>query len=151
MPYGWVTVAEAREFFKLVWEKAEEMQVPVSMAVVNPEGHLIALERMDDAGWLTAEIAYAKAHTVAAFRTMSPRFPDGLTIRRWFQERNPQMMINSSIATGGKIVASGGSTPIFRGKELIGCFGVSGGTSEQDEVMGRYARGKMGWSPEPTE
>ena len=54
MPYGWVTVAESREFFKYVWERAEEMEVPVSMAVVNPEGHLIAMERMDDAGWLTA-------------------------------------------------------------------------------------------------
>lgn len=151
MPYGWVTVSECREFFMHVWDKALEMRVPVSMAVVNPEGHLLALERMDEAGWLTAEIAYAKAFTVAAFRTMSPRFPDGLTIRRWFQERNPQMMINSAIFTNGKIVASGGSTPIFRGKELIGCFGISGGTSEQDEEMGRYARAKMGWASEPEE
>ena len=151
MPNGWVTAAEAREFFTYVWEKAEEMQVPISMCVVNPEGHLIALERMDDAGFITAEIAWAKAYTVAAFRTMSPRFPDGLTIRRWFQERNPQMMINSSVMTGGKIVASGGSTPIFRGKQMIGCFGISGGTSEQDEEMGRYARAKIGWAHEPEE
>lgn len=151
MPYDWVTVAESRKFFKYVWEKAEEMQIPVSMAVVNPEGHLVAMERMDDAGWLTAELASAKAHTVAAFRSMSPRFPDGLTIRRWFQERNPQMMINSAIMTNGKIVASGGSTPIFRGKNMVGCFGISGGTSEQDEEMGRYARAKMGWAHEPTE
>ena len=103
------------------------------------------------AGFMTAEIAWGKAYTVAAFRSMSPRFPDGLTIRRWFQERNPQMMINASIMTGGKIVASGGSTPIFRGKEMIGCFGISGGTSEQDEEMGRYARAKLGWAHEPEE
>ena len=144
-----VTVAECREFFKHVWDKAREMGVPVSMAVVNAEGHLIALERMEDAGFITAEIAYAKAFTVAAFRSMSPRFPDGLVIRRWFQERNPQMMVNASVMTGGKVVASGGSTPIFKGKELVGAFGISGGTSEQDEEMGIYARPKVGWAREP--
>lgn len=144
-----VTVAECREFFRYVWEKAQQMQIPVSMAVVNAEGHLIALERMEEAGFITAEIAAAKAFTVAAFRSMSPRFPDGLVIRRWFQERNPQMMVNASVMTGGKVVASGGSTPIFKGKELAGAFGISGGTSEQDEEMGIYARAKVGWAREP--
>ncbi|MBM3940597.1 MAG: heme-binding protein [SAR202 cluster bacterium] len=144
-----ITVAECREFFKYVWEKAEEMEVPVAMAVVTAEGSLIALERMDNAGFITAEIAYAKAYTVAAFRSMSPRFPDGVFIRNWFKERNPQMLVNASVMTGGKIVASGGSTPIFRGKELVGAFGISGGTSEQDEEMGIHARAKMGWAKEP--
>ena len=141
-----IRVAECREFFSHVWDKASEMRVPVAMAVVSPEGHLLALERMDDAGFLTSEIASAKAFTVAAFRSMSPRFPDGLAIRQWFRERNPQMMINASVFTGGRVVASGGSTPIFRGSELIGAFGISGGTSEQDEEMGQYARAQMGWS-----
>ena len=89
-----------REFIRAVVEKAEQMHVPVSIAVVNAEGHLIALERMDDAGFLTVEIAAGKAFTVAAFRSMSPRFPDGLAIQQWFRERNPQMMINASVFTG---------------------------------------------------
>ena len=50
------------------------MGVPVSVAIVGPEGHLIALERMDDAGFITPDTARAKAFTVAAFRSMSPRF-----------------------------------------------------------------------------
>src|SRR5262252_6338523 len=105
---------ECREFIKAVIEKAEQMRVPVSIAVVGPEGHLIALERMDDAGFITPEIAIAKAYTMAAMRAMSPRFPDGLVIQKWFMERNPQMMINSAIFTNGKIVASGGMAPVFR-------------------------------------
>ena len=121
------------------------MRVPVSMAVVNAEGHLIALERMDDAGFLTAEIAWSKAFTVAAFRSMSPRFPDGLVIQQWFKERNPQMLMNASIFTGGRIVVSGGCAPVFRGDELVGAYGISGGTSDQDEVMGRYARELVKW------
>ncbi|PZC44903.1 MAG: Uncharacterized conserved protein GlcG, DUF336 family [Chloroflexi bacterium] len=140
-----IRAVDCHPFFEAVTEKASAMGVPVAMAVVNAEGHLIALERMDDAGFITPDIAYAKAYTVAAFRSMSPRFPDGLLIRRWFQERNPQMMVNASVMTGGKVVASGGSTPIFVGDELVGAYGVSGGTSEQDEVIGQHARGVVGW------
>jgi len=62
---------ECREFIKAAIEKADEMGVPVSIAVVGPEGNLIALERMDDAGFVTPETAWAKAYTVAAFRSMS--------------------------------------------------------------------------------
>ncbi len=138
-------VRECRPFFDAVTAKAEEMRVPVSMAIVNAEGHLIALERMDDAGFLTAEIAWSKAFTVAAFRSMSPRFPDGLVIQQWFKERNPQMLMNASVFTGGRVVVSGGSAPIFRGDELVGAYGISGGTSDQDEVIGRYARELVNW------
>ena len=137
---------ECREFIKAVIEKAEAMRVPISIAVVGPEGHIIAVERMDDAGFITPETAIAKAFTVAAFRSMSPRFPDGLVIQQWFKERNPQMMMNSSIFSNGRIVASGGCAPIFIGDTLVGAYGVSGGTSDQDEVMARHARAKVGWA-----
>lgn len=137
---------ECRAFIQAVVEKAEAMGVPVAIAVVNPEGHLLALERMDDAGFITPEIAWGKAFTMAAFRSMSPRFPDGLVIQQWFKERNPQMLMNASVFTGGRVVVSGGTAPVFKGDEMVGCYGISGGTSDQDEVMGRYAREKIGWA-----
>jgi glc operon protein GlcG len=137
---------ECREFIKAVIEKADQMGVAVSIAVVGPEGNLIALERMDEAGFITPEIAWGKAYTAAAMRAMSPRFPDGLVIQQWFKERNPQMMMNASIFTGGKIVASGGCAPIFRGNEMVGAYGVSGATSGQDEEMAIYARERVGWA-----
>ena len=86
---------ECREFIKAVVEKADVMGVPVSIAVVGAEGHLIAVERMDEAGFITPETAIGKAFTVAAFRSMSPRFPDGLVIQQWFKERNPQLLVKS--------------------------------------------------------
>lgn len=135
-----------REFIAACVEKAEEMHTPVAIAVVNAEGHLLALERMDEAGFITPEIAWSKAFTVAAFRAMSPRFPDGLAIQHWFKERNPQMLMNASVFTNGRVVVSGGSAPIFSGDELIGAYGISGGTSDQDEIIGRYARQKVGWA-----
>jgi len=142
-------LAECRRFFRAVIGKAEEMKVPVSIAIVGPEGHMIALERMDNAGWITPETSLAKAFTMAAFRSMSPRFQDGLVTQQWLRERNPQLAVNAAVFTGGKIFISGGAAPIFKGNELVGAYGISGGTSDQDEVMGRHAREKLGWRHMP--
>jgi len=140
---------ECRPFFDAVDHKAKEIGVRVSTAVVGPEGNLIALERMDGAGFITPETAIAKAYTVAAFRSMSPRFPDGLVIHKWFLERNPQMMMNAAVFTGGKVAASGGSAPIFRGNDMVGAYAISGATSGQDEEIAEYARQTVGWAKTP--
>ena len=141
--------ADCREFIKAVIEKADTMKVPVSVAVVGPEGHLIAVERMDEAGFITPETAIAKAFTVAAFRSMSPRFPDGLVIQQWFKERNPQLLVSLAAMTNGRIAAIGGSAPAFKGNELVGAYGISGGSSQQDEEMAVHARAKVGWAHVP--
>jgi uncharacterized protein GlcG (DUF336 family) len=125
------------------------MGAPVSVAVVGLEGHLIAVEHMDAAGFITPETAIAKAFTVAAFRSMSPRFPDGLVIQQWFKERNPQLLVALASLTNGRIAASGGAAPVFSGDEMIGAYGISGGTSQQDEEMALHARAKVGWPHQP--
>src|SRR5258708_17851694 len=140
---------ECREYIQAVTEKAAEMGVPITVAVVGPEGHLIALERMDDAGFITPDTARAKAYTAAAFRSMSPRFPDGLVIQQWFKERNPQLMIAMAVMSNGRVAASGGAAPVFKGNEMVGCYGISGATSDQDEVIAQYARSKAGWAHLP--
>lgn len=141
-----LTLTECRAFIDAAMAKAAEMGVPVSVAIVGPEGHVIAVERMDTAGFITPDTARAKAYTMAAFRTMSPRFADGLVIQQWFKERNPQMLINASALTNGQIAASGGAAPIFVGDEMVGAYGISGATSGQDEVIGRHARAAVGWA-----
>ena len=87
---------------------------------------------------------------MAAFRSMSPRFPDGLVIQQWFKERNPQLLISLAAMTNGKIAASGGGAPVFRGNEMVGAYGICGGTSQQDEEMARLRprQGRLGASVE---
>ena len=143
--------AECRKFIEAVVEKAGEMGVPISVAVVGPEGHIIAVERMDEAGFITPETAIAKAFTVAAFRSMSPRFPDGLVIQQWFKERKPQLLVSLAAMTNGRIAASGGAAPVFRGNEMVGAYGISGGTSQQDEIIAQHARAKVGWAHTSTD
>jgi hypothetical protein len=48
--------------------------------------------------------------------------------------------------TNGRIAASGGAAPVFKGAEMVGAYGISGGTSQQDEEMAVYARAKVGWA-----
>jgi glc operon protein GlcG len=140
---------ECRQFIQAVTEKAEEIGAPVAIAIVNGEGHVLAIERMDDAGFIAPDMARAKAFTVAAWRAISPRFQDGLVIQKWFQERNPQILINASALTNGQVYVSGGCAPIFKGDEMVGAYGIAGGTSDEDEAMGRYAREKLGWAHLP--
>ena len=80
---------------------------------------------------------------------MSPRFPDGLVIQQWFKERNPQLLVSLAAMTNGRIAASGGSAPVFKGDEMVGAYGISGGTSQQDEEMAIYARAKVSWAHVP--
>jgi glc operon protein GlcG len=142
-------LVECRPFFDAVLEKSTEMGVGVCSAVVNAEGHVIALERTDLGGFILPDFAIAKAFTVCAFRAVSPRFPDGVVIQKWFQERNPQLMMNASVITGGKIYVSGGCAPIFKGNEMVGAYGVCGPTSQQDDEIADYARNKAGWRKTP--
>ena len=48
---------ECREFSKALVEKAVEMKVPVAVAIVYAEGPLLALERMDAAGFTSRTVA----------------------------------------------------------------------------------------------
>jgi glc operon protein GlcG len=68
---------ECREFIKAAIEKADQMGVPVSIAVVGPEGNLIALERMDDAGFVTPETAWARLIPSPRFARCRRVFPTG--------------------------------------------------------------------------
>ena len=87
---------------------------------------------------------------MAAFRSMSPRFPDGSVIQQWFKERNPQLADRPVRAYQRQDRRLGGAAPVFKGEEMVGAYGVSGGTSQQDEEMAIYARAKVGWAHEST-
>ena len=56
------------------------------------------------------------------------------------------MLIGLSALTNGRIAASGGCAPVFKGDEMVGAYGISGGTSQQDEEMAKYALAKTGWA-----
>jgi hypothetical protein len=59
------------------------------------------------------------------------------------------MLVNAAVLTNGQVTASGGGAPVFKGDEMVGAYGISGATGDQDEEIGRYARAKVGWAHMP--
>jgi len=112
--------------------KAEEMQLKVSIAVVNEHGELIALERMDGAIPVTPQIAWGKAAASALFKKATGEFEPRIQV-------NPAFWTGISAMTGGRLLFGRGAVPIRRGEETLGAVGVSGATSEEDEIIAAEA------------
>lgn len=143
-----LTATECRKFIDAMVQKARAMGAPVSGAVLGPKGHIIAVERMDDAGFMRPETAIAKAFTMAAFRSMSPRVRDGLVIQQWFKEPNPRLLVALAALTNGRSAASGDAAPVFKATKW---------SEPTESVAGRRSRTKrwrctraqVGWAHQP--
>ncbi len=98
-----------------------------SIVVVDAGGHLVALQRMDGAAFLSPQIALGKAYGCAAFRRDGPQLQQ--------MGQNPGFVTALVEITGAKFVASLGAMRILDGDECIGAVGVSGAAPEQDQQV----------------
>jgi len=118
----------AKKLLQTGIENAKEMGRVCSIALVDENGWLVALHRMDGAPIPTAEIARDKAWTAAVFRRPSsevlaygdPRAPGfGLNAQNW----------------NDRLTTIPGGLPIRDGDRLIGAIGCCGGTPEEDVFL----------------
>ncbi len=121
---------------------AEDLGVPMSFAVMDPGGHLVAFTRMDGAPWVSADVAQGKAWTSAAYGMPS----DG-------QKQKMEPMPNFSGAltamTSGRFTPQTGAVPVYRDGTLLGAIGASGGTGAEDEAACAAAVDQAGFSTRP--
>src|SRR4051812_14195940 len=87
---------------------------------------------MDDADWITPEVALGKAWTAAAFR--APSDAQG-------QKAKDLVAFAGSIsaATHGRYTPQIGGLPLVIDGTAAGGMGASGGTGPEDEAVGRAA------------
>ncbi|WP_028581707.1 GlcG/HbpS family heme-binding protein [Desulfogranum japonicum] len=105
-------------------KKADEIGVPMVIAVVDTGGNLVAEHRMDDALLVSVDIARNKAYTSVAVKVATEDLA---------KAAQPGESLYGIHATDqGRIVIFGGGVPLYRGETLIGGLGVSGGSVEQD-------------------
>jgi uncharacterized protein GlcG (DUF336 family) len=97
----------------------------MAIAVVDPGGYLVYLERTDGTQNASVLLAQAKARTSALFRRPSKVFADQ------FAAGNTGFM---SFPNDARPIASEGGIPIVVDGKLIGAIGASGGTGQQDGV-----------------
>ena len=116
--------------------EAGRAAVPVSAAVVDRGGHVVASARMDDTPLGAMALAVDKAYTAVLWETPTGEFMAST------QPGGPDWGFNTT--TGGRVVVYAGGLPITEDGRLIGGLGVSGGTGEQDEACGRAALAAAG-------
>jgi uncharacterized protein GlcG (DUF336 family) len=137
-----LTLDEASALLAAARSAAEEQGVPMSFAVMDAAGHLVALVRMDGAPWVSADVAQGKAWTSAAYGMPS----DG-------QKQKMEPMPNFSGAltamTSGRFTPQTGAVPVYRDGTLLGAIGASGGTGAEDEAACAAAVDKAGFSTQP--
>src|SRR5690349_12506011 len=114
-----LTYKEARRIADACLEKSEAMGLKVSVAVINAEGRLIFVARMDESGYLTPDIAIGKASAAASFRRPSSEVQIGAEKRTAFYS-------GISVLAGGRFLAGMGGLPIRKNGKLVGAVGVSG-------------------------
>ncbi|MCC6474885.1 MAG: heme-binding protein [Burkholderiales bacterium] len=123
-----ITLEAARRLVAAAQEKARAQDRPITVAVVDAGGFLVALERMQGARPLTPQICTAKAYTAVVMERPSAM------LRGW-AEHEP-VFFNQVARMGQQpIVATQGGIPIKQDGELIGGMGVAGSTAEDDQKM----------------
>ena len=107
--------------------KAEEIGIPMCIAITDESGNLLAFERMDGVKITSTTIAIDKAYTAAGARRATPEY--GAAI----QPGSPAYGINSAI--GGRLMVVGGGLPVTIDGAVVGGIGVSSGTPAQDQAV----------------
>ena len=122
-----VTLERAQKIVAAACKEAQEMGVPMNIAVVDAGNNLAAFVRMDGAWLGSIEIAQNKAFTARAFdmetKDLGPLAEPG----------QPLYGIESTNA--GKVIIFGGGIPLKRGEHVVGAIGVSGGQPDQDHKV----------------
>ena len=101
---------------------------PLSVAVLDPGGHLIAFQRQDGASILRFQIAAAKASGALAIGASSRK------IGEMAAERPSFVASLTAIAPHGVIPAAGGVIVVDGDGEILGAVGITGDSSDNDEA-----------------
>src|SRR5919202_1074227 len=103
--------------------KAAEMGSRVVIAVVDPHGELIRMQRTPDAQIASSRVALDKARTAAIFVRPSREMEEQVTNGRL-----------GALALRGASCLTGG-IPLKVGDEVVGAVGTSGETPDEDEAI----------------
>ena len=119
-----LTLAEAETILAGAKAKVLAMGVKMSISVVDPRGDLITMMRTDGASWRTPPISRAKAVAASCFGRASGELTENALA---------PVFRGLMAMEGGHMIPGQGALPVFRGDELIGAVGGSGGTAQEDE------------------
>jgi uncharacterized protein GlcG (DUF336 family) len=139
-----VTLAQASTIVDAALKKGRDTDcAPLTVAVLDAGGHLVAFKREDRSGILRFDIAFGKAWGALGMgfgsRTLAERAAN-----------TPQFFTMLAAASGGRIISNPGGVLIKNGSDdIIGAVGISGDTSDKDEVCAVAGIAAAGLRAEP--
>ena len=124
-PYGQsITLEQAKRVADAALAPARENQWTMVIAIVDPGGYLVYLEKMDQTQVGSIAIAESKARSAAIFKRPTKMFQDRLA-------RGGDGLLVLRLKDA---IPVEGGVPIIVDGKLIGALGVSGGSSAEDEA-----------------
>ncbi len=118
----------AKSMLSAAVKQADKMGVLCSIAIVDEDGGLVGIRRMNGALIPTVDIARDKAWTAAVFKMPSS------AISKFGDPSMPGFGLNTQ-NWNDRLTTVAGGLPIKKDDNLIGGIGVCGGTPEQDVVV----------------
>lgn len=139
-----ITLAQANSIVEAALSKAREMSFePLTVAVLDSGGHVVAVQRQDDSGILRYEIAFAKAWGSLGFG-LGSRALAGRAAKA------PMFITAVSSVAEGRMVPVPGGVLIRDGEgRIVGAVGISGDTGDNDEVAGVHGIEAAGLKADP--
>lgn len=132
-PYGApITLEQAKKVAAAAQAEARKIGVNDSIVIVEPNGTLVYLEKMDGTQYAGNNIAIDKAISAALFRRPTAVFDAGLRAG------------NTYLLTLHSMNAVPGGVPVVVDGKLIGGIGISGGSGPQDVQVAEAAAIALG-------
>lgn len=137
-----LTLAKAALIVDKALERGRALKFkPLTVAVLDAGGHLVAFKREDGSSLLRPQIAEGKAWGVLGMGFGGREFA-----RR--AAAAPVFLSALMAASGGRIVPVPGGVLIRAAGEIIGAAGISGDTSENDETCAVYGIEQAAFTPD---
>ena len=117
-------IDEAHAIIVAARAKAEEIGVPMCIAVTDESGNLIAFERMNGGKITSIDLAIDKSFAAAGVKKSTQ------ALGEVSQPGNPAYGLSSTLS--GRMVVVAGGIPVLSDGEVVGGIGVSSGSPAQD-------------------
>ena len=139
-----ITLEQANTAVAAALAKASEMKLkPLTVAVLDAGGHLVALQRQDGSSILRPEIAIGKAASSLALGLSSRKIAEMAADRPSF------VASLGPLSRQGIIPAAGGLLIFGEGPHPVGAIGVTGDLSDNDEAAALAGVAAAGLKAEP--